>query len=177
VGQTVRANFDYYFIPGNTQIPVFAGLVPIDLRVLKLVPASDQCQFLHSWSASLLTNTKYAKDTTMDGCGNGCRAFLLPGGLELARQVAPTLNYSIFHGGVLDGAESIRIHNAPGLISTFQTPEAELTFDPVVECVYGGKAINDSLQICVRQVDQSIAVGASPSLSSGAHHKNYEALP
>jgi hypothetical protein len=107
----------------------------------------------------------------MDGCDNGCQAFLLPGGLELARQFAPSLNYSIFYGGVLDSAESIRINNAPGIITTFQTPETEPIFDPVVECVYGGKAINDSLQICVRQVNHSIAVGASPNFSSGAHHK------
>ncbi|KIM95435.1 hypothetical protein OIDMADRAFT_134537 [Oidiodendron maius Zn] len=154
-----RANFDYYFIPSNLTVSVFAGLVPIDLRVLKIVPISDQCQFLQSWTASLLTNSKYAKDTIMNGCNDGCRAFLLPGGLELVRQFGPFLNYSIFYGGVFDGAESVRIDNAPGMITTFQTPETELTFDPVAECIYGGKAINDSLQICMRQVDHSIAVG------------------
>ena len=89
------------------------------------------------------------------------------------RQFGPFLNYSIFYGGVLDGAESVRIDNAPGMITTFQTPETELTFDPVVECIYGGKAINDSLQICMRQVDHSIAVGTSPNFSSGRHHEIY----
>jgi hypothetical protein len=109
--------------------------------------------------------------TSMDGCDNGCRAFLLPGGLELTRQFAPSLNYSIFYHGVLDGAESIRIDNAPGFITVFQTPEPKLVFDPLVECVYGGKAINDSLQICVRQVDHSIAVGASQFFSSSTLYK------
>ena len=109
----------------------------------------------------------------MNGCNDSCRAFLLPGGLELVRQFGPFLNYSIFYGGVLDGAESVRIDNAPGLITTFQTPETELTFDPVVECVYGGKAINDSLQICMRQVDHSVAVGTSPNFRSGRHHEIY----
>ena len=109
----------------------------------------------------------------MNGCNDSCRAFLLPGGLELVRQFGPFLNYSIFYGGVLDGAESVRIDNAPGMITTFQTPETELTFDPVVECIYGGKAINDSLQICMRQVDHSIAVGTSPNFSSGRHREIY----
>jgi hypothetical protein len=84
---------------------------------------------------------------------------ILPGGIEMARQVGPALNISMFDGGLLDNAETIRINNAPGIITTFQNVGSIFAFDPVGDCLYTGQSINDTLQMCIRQVNQSIAVG------------------
>lgn len=99
----------------------------------------------------------------MDGCGDGCTSVILPGGLELARQVFPSLNHSMFDGDLFDKAETIRIDNAPAFILTFQnsTWGGSLTVNPEVDCVFAGQQINDTLQMCVRQDGDGIAVGKS----------------
>lgn len=158
VRQTDRATFEYYFVPGHTKVPVFAGLIPLDNRVLDIVPPAVLCLYIEGWTSSLLTNNKYATSFPMDGCGTGCRSLVLPGGIELARQVGPSLNLSMFEGGLLDSAETIRINNAPGIVTTYRNA-SDITFDPVGDCLYAGQAINDTLQMCIRQVGQSIAVG------------------
>jgi hypothetical protein len=148
----------YYFVPGPTKVPVFAGLIPLDNRVLDIVPAATLCLYMQGMASSLLTNNKYATSFPMDGCDTGCTSLILPGGIELARQVGPSLNHSMFEGGLLDNAETIRINNAPGIVTTYRNI-SDITFDPVGDCIYAGQAINDTLQMCARQVGQSIAVG------------------
>jgi len=65
----------------------------------------------------------------------------------------------MFEGGLLDNAETIRINNAPGIVTTYRNI-SDIAFDPVVDCIYAGQSINDTLQMCIRQVDNhSIAVG------------------
>jgi hypothetical protein len=155
---TDHATFEYYFVPGPTKVPVFAGLIPLDNRVLEAVPTATLCLYVEGFTSSLLTNNKYATSFPMDDCGTGCRSLVLPGGIELARQVSPWLNQSMFEGGVLDNAETIRINNAPGIVTTYRNI-SDITFDPIVDCIYAGQSINDTLQMCIRQVNQSIAVG------------------
>lgn len=152
----------YYFVPGSTQIPVFAGLVPIDLRTLITIPASDLSMYFAIWTASLLSNTRYAVDIPFEACGDNCRSLILPGGIEMARQFNSSLNYTIFDDGLLNNSSTIRIENAPGLILTFEPLEDDFLFNPDTSsgnCVFSGEMINDTLQFCVKQANQSLAVG------------------
>jgi hypothetical protein len=140
-------------------VPVFAGLIPLDNLVLGAVPTATLCLYVEGFTSSLLTNNKYATSFPIDGCDTGCRSLVLPGGIELARLVSPWLNQSMFEGGLLDNAETIRINNAPGIVTTYRNI-SDIAFDPVVDCIYAGQSINDTLQMCIRQVDNhSIAVG------------------
>lgn len=158
----VQADFVYYFVPGNTQIPVFAGLVPIDLRTLITIPASDLSMYFAIWTASLLSNTRYAVDISFDACDKDCRSLILPGGIEIARQYNTSLNYTIFDDGLLNDSTTIRIENAPGLILTFEPLESGFFFNPDStsgDCIFSGESINDTLQFCVKQMNHSLAVG------------------
>ena len=117
---TDHATFEYYFVPGPTNVPVFAGLIPLDNLVLGAVPTATLCLYVEGFTSSLLTNNKYATSFPIDGCDTGCRSLVLPGGIELARLVSPWLNQSMFEGGLLDNAETIRINNAPGIVTTYR---------------------------------------------------------
>ncbi|KAL2272190.1 hypothetical protein FJTKL_07434 [Diaporthe vaccinii] len=157
-----QADFLYYFVSDHVQIPIFAGLVPIDLRTLITIPASDLSMYFAIWTASLLSNTRYAVDIPFDACGENCRSLILPGGIEMARQFNSSLNYTIFDNGLLDNAETVRIENAPGLILTFEALRSDFLFNPDSisgDCVFGGQMINNTLQFCVKQANQSLAVG------------------
>ena len=146
-------------MPGNVSVPVYSGLVPIDVRVTGAVPAKELTTYFTTWTASLLANGKFATRSTIAGCDDDeCLAFFLPGGLETTRQAYSSLNYSIFAGGMLDAAKTIRIENAPGIVITFEDIRG-FEFDWQKECVYPLQPNNDSVQICSRQVDKSILVG------------------
>ncbi|KAH8897692.1 hypothetical protein GQ53DRAFT_817971 [Thozetella sp. PMI_491] len=161
LGSALKAqtSFVYDFRPGASSVRVFSGLIPIDPRIPHIVPIADQCQFITSWTPSLLTSSKYSQEITMDGCGDGCHTFLLPGGLEETRLFAPSLNHSMYSNGTLENADVIRMARAPGTLLSFRPLESGFQFDLNHDCVFGGKLINDSIQICVRQMNESIAVG------------------
>lgn len=114
------------------------------------------------WTTSLLSNTRYAVGTSFDACDQNCRSLILPGGIEIARQFNASLNYTIFDGGLLDDATTVRIKNVPGMILTFETLRSDFLFNPdniSDDCVFGGEMINDTLQFCVKQINYSLAVG------------------
>lgn len=164
----VQADFLYYFVSDNVQIPIFAGLIPIDLRTLITIPASDLSMYFAIWTASLLSNTRYAVDIPFDACGEDCRSLILPGGIEMARQFNASLNYTIFNGGLLDDAKTVRIENAPGMILTFENLGKDFLFDPDStsgDCVFGGEMINNTLQFCIKQLNDSLAVGTYSQVS------------
>lgn len=159
----------YYFVPDNLQIPIFAGLVPIDLRTLITIPASDLSMYFAIWTASLLSNTRYAVDIPFDACSETCRSLILPGGIEMARQYNSSLNYTIFDGGLLNDTETVRIENAPGMILTFEALGSDFLFNPDSisgDCVFGGEMINTTIQLCIKQVEHSLAVGTYSQISS-----------
>lgn len=164
----VQADFLYYFVSDNVQIPIFAGLVPIDLRTLITIQASDLSMYFAIWTASLLSNTRYAVDIPFDACGENCRSLILPGGIEIVRQFNSSLNYTIFDGGLLDDAKTVRIENAPGMILTFEALGSDFLFNPENtsgDCIFGGEMINNTLQFCVKQAHHSLAVGTYNQIS------------
>ncbi|KXX75179.1 hypothetical protein MMYC01_209621 [Madurella mycetomatis] len=152
-----KADFERYFIPQSNAIPVYAGLMPIDTRVLSVVPTSYMCLYFAGWIPSLLGNPKYAIPVSIDGCSKNCTSVFLPGGLEIARKVRPIVNATILEGGVFNGAEAIRVNNAPGLLLRFDRQE-KFPFDPGRDCSYYGEEVNDTIQICIADRNASIAV-------------------
>ncbi|KAK4443284.1 hypothetical protein QBC34DRAFT_452626 [Podospora aff. communis PSN243] len=141
-----KADFEQYFLQTNDEVPVFAGPIPIDVRVL--VPTSYVCLYFAAWIPSLLGNPKYAViPNGPASCGPNCTSFFLPGGLEIARKVRPILNATILEGGVFNDAEAIRVKNAPGFQLRFDSLE-KFPFDPELDCSYYGEVVNDTIQIC-----------------------------
>jgi hypothetical protein len=86
--------------------------------------------------------------------------------METVRQVASTLDRSIFYGGNLSNVDVVRIENAPGFITTFRGLDPGFTFDLDQDCIFGGQLNNDSIKVCIRQVGQDVAAGKSISLLS-----------
>ena len=138
---------------------VYAGLTPLDNRVLGLVTPGELTLYFQSWIASLLTNSKYATSWDLDGCGDGCTSIFLPGGIEQVRRYLPSLNHTVFDGNQFDTTETISIDQALGTILTYENLASDFSFDRDLDCIYAGQMINDTLQLCIRQVDDSIAVG------------------
>ncbi|CAG9990788.1 unnamed protein product [Clonostachys byssicola] len=156
-----QADFEYYFVPGTTEMPVFAGLVPIDIRLVDMLQAAELAQYYTTWSSSLQSNSRYAIETRMEGCETDCRALIWPGGLQTVRQISNVLNSSIMHDGIFKNDEAIKIEDAPGFITTFSGLSSNFTFDVEKECALGGQLVDDGIKICVKQVGLDVAVGWS----------------
>lgn len=50
------------FIPASLQVPVYAGLIPPDTRVLTIVPSAYLCTYFTGFISSLLNIPRYAID-------------------------------------------------------------------------------------------------------------------
>lgn len=135
--------------------------MPIDTRVLAVVPTSIVCLYFTGWIPSLLSTPKYSVSMPMDDCNGNCSSMFLPGGLEIARKVRPIVNSTILEGGIFNSVEAVRISNAPGLALKYDRLGAEFMFDPTSDCSYYGEIINETIQICAADVNKSIAVGMS----------------
>lgn len=155
----MEATFQAHFIAGNTTIPVYAGLTTIDMRIVDATSAADEAMYFATWSSSLLTNPRFARPFPLPGCDDHCRSVMIPGGLELIRQVGPWLNRSLLQGGVLDDAQAIRVDNAPGFLMTFERLGDDFAFNRDTDCIYAGKHVNNGLLVCVKQLGDSIAAG------------------
>ena len=142
-------------------MPVFAGLMPINTTTLQVLNTGNMCTFFNGWMTNLLGNPKYALEMEIDDCQpkNNCTSMFLPGGIELARKVQAKVNTTMFKGGAFEGAESIRIYNAPGFAMRFDRLGQDFEFDRQEECTYYGIEDDDIIQICSRDIESSIAVG------------------
>jgi hypothetical protein len=107
----------------------------------------------------LLGVTKFGIPKRHPLCGKDCNAVFLPGGVESARMVGPRLNSSLLEGGGILKAEAIRIRDANGFHLTYHRLGSNFTFDMDNDCRVYGQQYDDAIQICVRDVNQSIAVG------------------
>ena len=155
----VQATFEYHFHQTQGEIPVFAGWMPLDKRVLNIIRPSRICMYFATWTPTLLGVPKYAVSMPTPNCTGSCTSIFLPGGLETARKVSPILNLTLLEGGTFKDAETIRIVNAPGLLLKFDQLHVDFDFDREGECTVYGQNTNDSIQICVRPTNHSLAVG------------------
>ncbi|KAL2269322.1 hypothetical protein VTJ83DRAFT_1506 [Remersonia thermophila] len=161
-----KAEFVYFFKQNSVGTPVFAGSgMPMNEGLLSLLPASYVAVFYAAWIPTLLDVPKYAVPFPIPGCEGSCTSSFLPGGIETARKIAPYLNMTLLRGGTFRDAETIQIRNAPGILLRFDTPGADFDFDRDKDCHTYGKHLNDTLQVCIRPVDDSLAFGwkACPS--------------
>jgi hypothetical protein len=130
------------------------------MRFLDLIPPANVSMLFAAWSSSLLTNPKFATDFPLHDCTIQCRSVILPGGLDSTRKVEPFLNQAIYSGAMFPGSDTIRIDTATGMILKFEVPAgSDVYFDIWDECVYAGGQINNGLQICFRQDENSMVVG------------------
>jgi hypothetical protein len=157
--RAVQATFEYYFHQTHAEIPVFAGWMPLDKRVLDIIHPSAICMYFTTWTPTLLGVPKYAISMPTTDCTGSCAPIFLPGGLETARKVSPILNSTLLEGGQFVNADTIRINNAPGLLLKFDRLHVDFDFDRERECTVYGQKTNDSIQICIRSINQSLAVG------------------
>jgi hypothetical protein len=133
----------------------------LDESLLALIPASYVGVFFMSWIPTLLDVPKYAVSMPLAGCGQNCTSSFLPGGIETARKLAPYLNMTLMEGGAFRDSETIQIHHAPGVLLRFDNLPPSFDFDRSRECHSYGAHLNDTLQICIRPVNGSLAVGMS----------------
>lgn len=136
------------------------------------------CVYFISWTASLLEDPKFSVPVSDPTCGSNCTSYFLAGGIETARRVSHSLNETLLEGGLFEGGDTIQIPNAPGLLLDFTMLDSTFEFDLQSECTIYGRQANDSLQLCIRQVDTSIAVGKPLVLvSSRRPRKSYSHRP
>ena len=133
--------------------------MPLDKRILSYIHPSRICLYFLTFTPTLLGISKYAIPLPAPDCNRNCTSIFLPGGLETARVFSPILNSTLLEGRRFESAETIRIDNAPGLLLKFNRPHADFDFDRERECTLYGRETGDFLQICIRSVDYSLAVG------------------
>ena len=142
---------------------VFAGLISPDIRLLRAVTQADLAMFMYTWTASLLSNAMFAKPyDSFEGCVPGkCRGVILPGAIGLAREYGPALNESIYSGDIFANVSAVRVANATGMVVRYDVPSKEglLGFDVLRDCVYTGEQVDNGLQICFRQLGNSLLAG------------------
>ncbi|EEY20129.1 conserved hypothetical protein [Verticillium alfalfae VaMs.102] len=162
-------SFQHHFIPDGPSVAVYAGTIPPDVSVLDNIPASYMAGFFDTWAQQLMNYPRYSTAWSMEGCEGNCSAIFLPGGMEIARKVVPLMNSTILQGGTFNDVDSISIMRAPGLAARFDPLPADFRFDIEKECaVYLTPAgMSDGLQMCIRQVGDSLAAGwrACPSFT------------
>jgi hypothetical protein len=112
-----------------------------------------------TWTPTLLSVSKYAISIPTPNRTGSCTPIYLPGGLEIARRVSPFLNSTLMQGEVFGNSDTIRINNAPGLLLMFDRLHADFDFDRERECTVYGQKTNDSIQIYIKSVNHSLAVG------------------
>jgi len=157
---TDKAEFVYFFKSSKHQLPVFSGSgVPLDESLLAFIPASYVGIFFMSWIPTLLDVPKYAVSMPIDGCEENCTSAFLPGSIETTRKIAPYLNQTLMEGGFFRNSDTIQIHNAPGVLLRYDTLPSSFDFDRTRECQLYGQHLNDTLQMCIREVNGSLAVG------------------
>lgn len=165
---TVKADFGFNFVTAvgtkAANLTVYAGLIPPDIDQLKFVTQADLAMFMNTWSASMLSNAMFALPyTKLAGCAPGkCRGVILPGAINLARRYGPALNESIYSVDTFAGTTAVRLMNVTGMVVRYDVPAAEdLVFDLARDCVYTGEQAENGLQMCFRQVGDSMLAGKS----------------
>lgn len=165
----VQSDFAYYFVARGNPVTVFAGLIPLDNRVLTHLPIADLCQYFLTWTSSLQSNSRYATGISVHGCKKECRALLWPGGLETVRQITdgiPNFKRSIYYNNTFNGVSAVRVNDAPGIVTTFDTIPSDFKFSLAQDCVLGDQFNDDSIKICVKQMGQSLALGRFVPITS-----------
>ncbi|KAF6793820.1 hypothetical protein CSOJ01_13792 [Colletotrichum sojae] len=158
-------SFEDYLIKQGASIDVYAGNIPPDVSVLELISTTYLDGFFDTWAQQLLNYPRYATDWKMKGCTNDCSVSFLPGGMEIARKVGPLLNSTILQGGLFNNTESIMIGSAPGLAARFEPVPEGFVFDTSQDCNVYQTPLADALQMCKKQMGDSVAAGwrACPS--------------
>jgi hypothetical protein len=161
----VQNTFEYDFISNGPSINVFAGTVPPDISTLNLIPASYMAGYFDIWSQQLTTYPRFSVSWPMKDCADNCTSYFLPGGIEIARKVDQYLNSTLLQGGIFNVVDSISVQNASGLAARFSSLEPGFEFDVDSECsaYINPYAVSDGMQMCIRQVNDSIAAGMRPS--------------
>jgi hypothetical protein len=162
----VQAKFQYYFEPDySTEVPVFAGQMPLDQSVLDVVPTATMARYFISWTPTFLDVGKFAATFSAPDCAKNCTAWFLPGGVEMVRRVGPTLNVTLLADGLFNNVDSIQVRDVPGLLLRFADPEPIFEFDISQDCTIYGKRLDDPVQLCIKQMNESLVVGwqACPS--------------
>ncbi|KZL81271.1 hypothetical protein CI238_00358 [Colletotrichum incanum] len=160
-------SFEDYFIKQGISINVYAGNIPPDVSVLGLISTTYLDGFFDTWTQQLLNYPRYATRWKMEGCTGDCSVSFLPGGIEIARKVGPLLNNTILQGGLFNQTESIMIESAPGLVARFDPVPEGFEFDLEEDCNVYQTPLGDALQMCKRQMGDSVAAGwrACPSIT------------
>jgi hypothetical protein len=141
--------------------------MPLHNSILSYVPVATLCLYFQGQTSSLLANNKYATSFSLDDCEDGCTSFILPGGIETARRYKPFLNETLLDGSIQDiDSDVMRIMEAPGFVLKFENVVESFSFNLSSDCVYAGQSFKDSLMVCARQVNESIAFGELPPFLS-----------
>ena len=145
---------------------VYAGLNPPDVYLLNFINASDLAMYEVTWSSSILGVSQFARDFPLPDCDSpACRAVFLPGGVSNVRQVEHILNKTLYSVDTFHNYDTVTIYNASGMVVKYEVPTGDsLAFNLAEDCVYAGQAIDNGVQLCVKQDGESIIVGKLYSL-------------
>ncbi|KAK4442017.1 hypothetical protein QBC34DRAFT_499969 [Podospora aff. communis PSN243] len=139
---------------GST-VGVSAGTMLLNTAHVQMIPKTYLTHFFGQWTESMLRYPRFVAPWPTDLCTVECYSHLLPGSLEQVR-LRPTMEKRVTDGNLYPDAEAIRVHQAPGIGLIFTTPERGV-FNMEEDCEIYGNTDHRGLQICLRQLGDSIA--------------------
>src|SRR5213078_2429230 len=97
------------------EIPVIAGLAPIDPRLSDPIPLAIINFYFLAFTRSILSDSTFVTGVPPVKCsGSQCKSYFFPGGLDQVRTQQGGRNASLFEVTGSKEASAVIIHNAPG---------------------------------------------------------------
>ena len=149
-------------------VNVQAGLVPLNLTILNLIPQSDISVYFSSWSNGILESSKFVTRGSPIVCsGDNCTSIFLPGGIEIARLRNGNPNSTLLNtpGLPLTAGTAILVNNAPGYQIDFYPPDSDFSFNNKTDCALYGQTRGQGMYLCVGSTDAALVVGKSICIS------------
>ena len=130
----------------------------MNIAVLDSIPTSIMAVYFSTWTLSLLSVTQFIWTLPpTNQCTNGCVTYIQPGGVDIARVWGKNLNQTLVKTGHFERADAIQIYNAPAIVTEFDDPPNDLSFE-TDECQIFTPLSNDAIKICIKQAEFGSAV-------------------
>jgi hypothetical protein len=143
-------------------VNVQAGLTPLNLTILSLIPQSDIGVYFSSWSNGILESSKFVTRGSPIACsGDNCTSIFLPGGIEIARLRYGNPNSTLLNtpGFPLAAGTAILVDDAPGYQMDFYSPDPDFSFNNKTDCALYGQSRRQGMYLCVGSMDTALVVG------------------
>ena len=156
------------FVDGvhGAAIDAYAGTMLLDPGLVSTIAKTDLAHFFEQWTDTLFHYPRFVVSWSVDSCTENCSSYFLPGGLDQVLVFPPDSIRSVpVKERLPANCEAMQVHRAPGIGLKFEFPGA-VEFDLQKDCQLYGETEAWGLQLCGKQMGNSIAAGKTVTSDS-----------